>query len=86
MKGGDARPSVKNTCWRGPSKQFTCNYCKEPGHFVKNCPKLKKKNEKEKANLATEKKVDNDEKFDEFYMNEVGLQCEAEEVKKESTI
>ncbi len=30
----------------------------------------------------TEKKVDSDEKFDELYIDEVGLQCEAKEVKK----
>ncbi len=63
MKGGDASPSEKNTRWRGPLKQFTCNYCKEPGHFARNFPKLKKKNEKGKANLATEKKVNDDEKL-----------------------
>ncbi len=82
MKGGDASPSEKNTRWRGPSKQFTCNYCKEPGHFVRNCPKLKKKNKQEKANLATEKKVDDDEKFDELYIDELGLRCKAEVQKK----
>ncbi len=81
-KGGDASSSEKNMCWRDPLKQFTCNYCKEPGHFVRNFPKLKKKNKKEKSNLATEKKVDDDEKFDELYIDEVGLRCEAEEVKK----
>ncbi len=43
---------------------------------------MKKKNEKEKANLATEKKLDDDEKFDELYINDVGLRCESEEVKK----
>ena len=43
---------------------------------------MKRKNEKEKANLATEKKFNDDEKFDELYINKVGLRCEAEEVKK----
>ena len=81
-KGGDTSPSAKNIRWRGTSKPFTCNYYKEPGHFVKDCPKLKKKNEKEKANVATEKKVKDDEKFDELYIDEIGLQCKAEEVKQ----
>ena len=43
---------------------------------------MKKKNEKEKVKLATEKKVEDDAKFDELYIDEVGLRCEAKEVKK----
>ena len=81
LKGGYASPSAKNTRYRGPPKPFTCNYCKEPGHFVKDCPKLNKKNEKEKANVMTEKK-DDDDKFNELYIDKIGLQCEAEVVQK----
>ena len=29
-------------------KKGNCNYCREPGHYVKDCPKLKEKEAKKK--------------------------------------
>ncbi len=42
---------------------------------------MKKKNEKEKTNVATERK-DDDNKFVELYINKIGLRCEAVVVQK----
>ena len=81
VKGQRRKSVCKKYVLAWATKQFTCNYCKEPSHFVRDCPKFKKKNEKEKANVVIEKKDDED-KFDELYIADICLQCDAEVVKK----
>ena len=49
--------------------------------FVEDCPKLKKKNEKEKVIFMTEKK-DYDDKIDELYIDKISLKCNTEVVEK----
>ena len=45
----------------GRAIDIVCNYCKEKGHMVKDCKKLKKKKEKDaQKSKPTQKKVDHE--------------------------
>ncbi len=42
------KPLMSPTPFRQPldKSKLTCNYCKEPGHFVRECPKTPQNNQK----------------------------------------
>ena len=56
MTSSSAKPKTPLTT--GQMSDITCNYCKEKGHMVKDCEKLKKKNEKDaQQGKQTQKKT-----------------------------
>ena len=56
MTSASAKP--KTPLSTGQMSDITCNYCKEKGHMVKDCEKLKKKNEKDaQQGKSTQKKT-----------------------------
>lgn len=52
---------TSNPTSKSPSKQSTCNYCKKPGHFWRDCRK-KKEDDKRKKGFAEKRKKREDKK------------------------
>ena len=75
-KSRDCPDKNKNNNNNNSSGGFngTCNYCKEKGHKIADCPKLKRKKEREHANVATDGNEDattNDEEVALAFLDEL---------------
>ena len=55
MSSSSAKP--KTPLSTAQMSDITCNYCKEKGHMVKDCEKMKKKKEKDAQGKSTQKKT-----------------------------
>ena len=61
--------------FRNGQSSSTCQYCHEPGHFIRNCPKLKSKH---RAKMAAEAKEDSDSGGDSMFVATVGLKADTQ--------